>query len=145
MAFFQNFYGNALFIGLVGAMVLVTLMIFFRLFFKSTLQLSESFGKYILGKRTPKENAANFGTALHLTAHTIFGFLYGLIMPLTEIGYGALSGIIWGISMWFILNLIALPLIGKGIFGLKISKKIPLVSLFYYFVFGMTIGWLFLL
>lgn len=144
MVFFQNFYANAFFIGFVGAMVLVTLMIFFRLFFKSTLQLSESFGKYILGKKAKKEYAANFGTALHLLIHTLFGFFYGFLMPKLNISYGFLSGFFYGMIIWFLLNLVALPIIGKGMFGLKIGKKVPLVSLFYYFVFGLTIGWLFL-
>ncbi|TYP93566.1 hypothetical protein LX73_1272 [Fodinibius salinus] len=76
---------------------------------------------------------------------------------ITHFGYGAFWGAVlfnwmkaqgniwhglgWGVMLWFIMELIVLPLLGWGAFGSAITPKIAVATLVLHLIYGGTLGW----
>jgi len=75
----------------------------------------------------------------------------------SHFGYGAFGGSvlfnwvktngnIWhglgcGLMLWLIMELIVLPLLGWGVFGIAITPKIAVATLVLHLIYGGTLGW----
>lgn len=76
---------------------------------------------------------------------------------ITHFGYGAFWGAVffqifkekgniwhglgWGVFLWLIMELIVLPWLGWGVFGLAITPKIAVATLVLHLIYGGTLGW----
>lgn len=76
---------------------------------------------------------------------------------ITHFGYGAVNGAIlgylfkekcsiwygigWGVFLWLIMELVVLPLLGWGVFGLAITPAIAVATLILHLIYGATLGW----
>lgn len=75
---------------------------------------------------------AHFGYGA--TAGVIFGYLF---KEKSSIRYG----LGWGVFLWLIMDLIVLPLLGWGVFGIAITPKIAVATLVLHLIYGGTLGW----
>lgn len=50
-------------------------------------------------------------------------------------------GLGWGVMLWLIMELIVLPLLGWGVFGIAITPKIAVATLILHLIYGGTLGW----
>jgi hypothetical protein len=69
------------------------------------------------------------GLLLHLIISALYGFIYVLfvnkdLLIITHAPYSIFSMIIVAALFWFFLNVIAFPIIGLGIFGIKEGKTV---------------------
>jgi multisubunit Na+/H+ antiporter MnhC subunit len=80
-----------------------------------------------------------------------------LFAVITHFGYGAFwgavlfriykttgtlwHGLAWGAMLWVIMQVMVLPLLGWGIFGIAVTPKIAVVTLILHLVYGSILGW----
>ena len=79
---------------------------------------------------------------LGLVAHFLYGGLAGAIFSwfirdraILWLAFG------WGIILWLGMQLIFLPLLGWGLFGMAITLRIAVATLILHLVYGGILGW----
>jgi hypothetical protein len=86
----------------------------------------------VLGKGIPKP--------LIIGAHLLYGAVAGLVLVSIAQPVTLEKGLSYGIVLWLIMDLLVLPFIGWGIFGLAITPRIAVATLIIHLVYGTTIG-----
>jgi uncharacterized membrane protein YagU involved in acid resistance len=91
----------------------------------------------ILGGWTP-------GMMMHLAnGIVIFPLIYAFVLFPRLPGAPALRGISWGVVLWMMAQLVVMPMMGAGVFGLKMSGMISAFgSLIGHIVYGALLGWI---
>lgn len=86
----------------------------------------------------------SMGMLMHFINGTIiFPLIYGYFVFRKLPGTPYLKGIIWGITLWVLAQLIVMPMMGAGIFGLKMAGTMSAVgSLVGHAVYGALLGWI---
>jgi hypothetical protein len=93
------------------------------------------------------------GTLFHLINSVLFGLLYALaVYPFVArvagggpILAGIVGGMAYGVAIWLFAMLIAIPMVGLGIFGRKTCSVTPaIVALGLHLIFGLILGFLYL-
>lgn len=77
-----------------------------------------------------------------ILAHFLYGGIWGSLAAGFSRTVTFKNGLLFGVFLWLIMQLAALPFLGWGYFGLKISPLVPLVTLFQHLVYGAMFGWL---
>lgn len=79
-----------------------------------------------------------FAIITHFSYGAVNGALLGYIFEhKCTIWYG----VSWGVFLWLIMELIVLPLLGWGVFGLAITPAIAVATLILHLIYGATLGW----
>jgi uncharacterized membrane protein YagU involved in acid resistance len=91
----------------------------------------------ILGGWTP-------GMMMHFAnGMVIFPLIYAYLLFSRLPGAPALKGITWGVLLWVMAQLIVMPMMGAGIFGLKMGGIMSAFgSLIGHVVYGALLGWI---
>jgi uncharacterized membrane protein YagU involved in acid resistance len=91
----------------------------------------------ILGGWTP-------GMMMHwANGVVIFPLIYAYALFSRLPGAPAVKGITWGIILWVMAQLIVMPMMGAGIFGLKMGGIMAAIgSLMGHIVYGALLGWI---
>lgn len=91
----------------------------------------------VLGGWTP-------GMIMHLAnGVVIFPLIYAYLLFSRLPGGPPAKGIAWGMILWLMAQLIVMPMMGAGIFGLKMGGIIAVfASLAGHLVYGVILGWI---
>lgn len=73
----------------------------------------------------------------------IWGLIFGAVVSLAGLEGSFLTGAAFALLPWLVLGLVMLPKAGAGVFGTKVSKKIPVVSLIMHLIWGAIAGTVF--
>src|SRR5260370_35062567 len=86
----------------------------------------------------------SMGMVMHFINGTIiFPLIYAYFLFGKLPGSPYLKGIIWGVSLWVLAQLVVMPMMGAGIFGLKMAGMMSAVgSLVGHAVYGALLGWI---
>jgi len=86
------------------------------------------------------------GWAMGMTMHfingtVIFPLIYAYVLSQKLPGAPYLKGIQWGVILWIMAQLIVMPMMGAGVFGLKMGGFLPAIgSLMGHVVYGALLG-----
>jgi len=75
-----------------------------------------------------------------ILAHLLYGGIWGSVVAGFSRMVTLKNGILFGGFLWLIMQLAALPFLGWGYFGLKISPLVPLITLFQHLIYGVMLG-----
>jgi hypothetical protein len=84
------------------------------------------------------------GIAMHFAnGVVIFPLIYAYLLFSRLPGAPAVKGITWGVALWVMAQLIVMPMMGAGLFGLKMAGMMSAVgSLMGHVVYGALLGWI---
>jgi hypothetical protein len=90
----------------------------------------------VIGVGLPRPAVMVLGVISHFTYGGVAGaILAALTRPVT-----VWKGLGWGVLLWLIMDLIVLPFLGWGFFGVAITPRIAVATLFLHLVYGATLG-----
>ncbi len=75
-----------------------------------------------------------------LTAHLLYGGAAGAILWRLARRVTLVLGLGWGLILWVLMGLLALPFLGWGLFGSALTPKIAVATLLLHLVYGGTLG-----
>ncbi len=79
---------------------------------------------------------------LAVASHLGYGGFWSAVLAASTRPVTVWKGIALGIALWFIMQLVVLPLLGWGFFGMDITPRIAIATLILHLVYGVTLGWL---
>ncbi len=79
---------------------------------------------------------------LAVTSHFGYGGFWGAVLAILTRPVTIWKGIGLGIFLWFIMQIVVLPLLGWGFFGVTITPLIAVATLILHLVYGAVLGWL---
>lgn len=83
--------------------------------------------------------------ATGMVAHFAYGAAAGVLFVLLFAEWkNVRGGLLWGAILWFIMQVLVLPLIGWGAFGLSVTgfpPKIAVGTLVLHLIYGGILGW----
>ena len=84
------------------------------------------------------------GMAMHiLNGAVIFPLIYAFVLFAHLPGSPALKGILWGVILWVLAQIVVMPMMGAGVFGLRMGGMMPAFgSLMGHIVYGVLLGWI---
>jgi uncharacterized membrane protein YagU involved in acid resistance len=84
------------------------------------------------------------GMTMHiLNGALIFPFIYAFVLFARLPGSPALKGTLWGVILWVLAQMVVMPMMGAGLFGLKMGGIMPAFgSLMGHIVYGALLGWI---
>jgi len=84
------------------------------------------------------------GMAMHiLNGAVIFPLIYAFVLFAHLPGSPALKGILWGVILWVLAQIVVMPMMGAGVFGLRMGGIMPAFgSLMGHIVYGVLLGWI---
>jgi hypothetical protein len=77
-----------------------------------------------------------------MLAHLAYGGFWGAVLAVAAPPVTIGKGIGLGIFLWLVMQMIVLPLLGWGIFGMKAAPAIAIATFGRHLVYGATFGWL---
>ena len=86
----------------------------------------------------------SMGMTVHFINGTIiFPLIYAYFLFGRLPGSPYLKGILWGVTLWVLAQLVVMPMMGAGIFGLKMAGMMSAAgSLVGHAVYGTLLGWI---
>ena len=84
------------------------------------------------------------GMAMHfLNGTIIFPLIYAYVLFAKFPGSPHLKGILWGLILWVLAQIVVMPMMGAGVFGLRMGGIMPAFgSLMGHVVYGGLLGWI---
>lgn len=76
-----------------------------------------------------------------VSAHLLYGGVFGALLAGTVQQVSVWKGLALGVVLWIGMGIVALPLIGWGVFGTTITPKIAVATLVLHLVYGGVLGW----
>lgn len=93
--------------------------------------------KGVLGEGRPAPLIMGFAILTHLGYGGVWGaVLAAAVRPIT-LG----RGLMLGIGLWGLMQIVVLPLLGWGLFGSVISLQVAVATLVLHLIYGGTLGW----
>ena len=83
------------------------------------------------------------GWAAHFMIGVIgYGLAYALVFSNLKIGGHILRGLTLGIAGWLVMMVVVMPMMGAGLFGLKMpsAMMVPVATLILHAIFGIVLG-----
>jgi uncharacterized membrane protein YagU involved in acid resistance len=82
------------------------------------------------------------GMVMHiLNGAVIFPLIYAFVLFARLPGSPALKGTLWGVILWVLAQIVVMPMMGAGLFGLRMGGVMPaLGSLMGHIVYGALLG-----
>ena len=75
-----------------------------------------------------------------LIAHFVYGGVAGGVFTRWSPSVRVWSALVWGAILWLGMQVIFLPLLGWGIFGVKINPRIAVATLILHLIYGSILG-----
>jgi len=130
---------NGIISGFLGAVAMLILMMVGRKMNLSPMDLPSSLGKMIIkGKKEGDSTVRKAGIAMHLIIGSLWGLLFVFLTPFYQFGLVP-AGLMFGVAIWLLMQIIALPMMGAGFFGSKFGMKVPIMSLIMHLVYGLVL------
>lgn len=145
MVFFQDIVSNGLFIGLAATLVmLVFMLIGSRIVRDPKINMLRILGQGVaLVFKLKLKDRLIF--IVGLIAHLVRGSILGLIFFSAGVYFNFplhfITGAAFSILPWLAMMLLAMPKMGYGKWGNKLSKKLPTFSLIIHLIFGAFLGY----
>lgn len=79
--------------------------------------------------------------ALSAGSHLGYGGFFGAVLARFFPEGGLKEGLVLGVLLWLVMELVVLPVLGWGIFGMAITPKIAVATLLLHLIYGATLGW----
>ena len=79
---------------------------------------------------------------LAAASHLAYGGFWGAILATLTRPATIWKGIVLGVFLWFVMQIVVLPFLGWGFFGVAISPRVAVATLILHLVYGATLGWL---
>ena len=76
-----------------------------------------------------------------VSTHLLYGGVFGALLAGTVQQVSVWKGLALGVVLWIGMGIVALPLIGWGVFGTAITPKIAVATLVLHLVYGGVLGW----
>lgn len=92
----------------------------------------------VFGEAMPKVVVMILAAASHLA----YGGTWGAILAVAARPVTLWKGLGLGVFLWLVMELIVLPWLGWGPFGVAISPRIAIATLVLHLIYGATVGWL---
>jgi uncharacterized membrane protein YagU involved in acid resistance len=82
--------------------------------------------------------------AMHfLNGTIIFPLIYAYALFANLPGSPYLKGLLWGLTLWMLAQIVVMPVMGAGLFGLRMGGWMPAFgSLMGHMVYGALLGWI---
>ncbi len=93
---------------------------------------------HVLGSGLPKPVVVLLAAVSHLAYGGIWGAVLASIARPITVGKGLLLGVI----LWLIMQVVVLPFLGWGAFGMGITPRIAMATLILHLIYGAVLGWL---
>jgi len=140
MVFTFNFALNGIISGFIATVVMTILMMIGHRMNMSPLDLPSSLGKMVMKDRIEGDPAVKrTGMIMHLIIGSLWGLLFVIIVSFYQFSL-ILGGLFFGVAVWLLMQIFALPMMGAGLFGSKIGMKVPIMSLIMHLVYGLVLG-----
>lgn len=78
---------------------------------------------------------------LAIASHLVYGGIWGAILSAVTKNITIFKGIVLGIFLWLIMQLLVLPFLGWGVFGIEITPKIAVATFVLHLLYGWVFGW----
>jgi hypothetical protein len=141
---------NGIISGLLAAVAMSVFMMFLNVVgLKSPLDMPLRLGKMVAQQwfgntNMPEQKIRRLGMLMHLKIGSFFGLLYTLFLGagwLDFLGSNiAIRGALYALLPWTVMQLVALPKMGAGTFGMQVSKKVPVATLILHVVYGVVLS-----
>ncbi len=73
-------------------------------------------------------------------AHLSYGGVAGAVLAALTRPVTVWKGLGWGVLLWLVMQVVVLPLLGWGFFGVAITPRIAVATLVLHLVYGLTLG-----
>lgn len=73
-------------------------------------------------------------------AHLSYGGVAGAVLAALTRPVTLWKGLGWGVLLWLVMQVVVLPLLGWGFFGVAITPRIAVATLVLHLVYGLTLG-----
>jgi hypothetical protein len=73
-------------------------------------------------------------------AHLSYGGVSGAILAALTRPVTVWKGLGWGVLLWLIMEVVFLPFLGWGFFGVAITPRIAVATLILHLIYGFTLG-----
>lgn len=129
--------GNAILGGLVGTVVMTLMLYMVAPLMGIRMDIAGSLGQMLGGSWT-------LGLVMHFfNGSLIFSLIYALLLYRVLPGGPIAKGVVWGVALWLIAQLMVVPMMGGGIFSSKMGGMMAAVgSLVNHVVYGGLLGWI---
>ena len=129
--------GNAILGGLVGTAVMTAMLYMVAPLMGVRMDIAASLGQMLGGSWT-------LGLVMHfINGSVIFSLLYALLLYPMLPGGPVGKGIVWGVTLWLIAQLMVVPMMGGGIFSSKMGGMMAAAgSLVNHLLYGGLLGWI---
>ena len=77
---------------------------------------------------------------LAVVAHLAYGGFWGGVLAAGARRVTLAGGVALGLALWLLMQLVVLPYLGWGVFGLAQTPKIAIATLVLHVVYGFTLG-----
>jgi hypothetical protein len=79
--------------------------------------------------------------ALSAGSHLGYGGFFGAALARLFPDAGVKEGLVLGVLLWLVMEVVVLPILGWGLFGTAITPKIAVATLVLHLMYGATLGW----
>jgi hypothetical protein len=80
--------------------------------------------------------------ALGATAHLLYGGTFGGALAVVSFPVTVWKGVLVGLMLWLLMQVVWLPFLGWGMFGVGLTPMIAGATLVLHLIYGAIIGWL---
>ena len=94
----------------------------------------------IVGKLTGGELPKPMLMATAAILHLGYGAFWGGVLAAASERITVWRGLVLGVGLWLLMQIIVLPFLGWGLFGVGQTPKIALATLILHLVYGVTLG-----
>lgn len=91
----------------------------------------------VVGESLP----APFVMVLAAASHLGYGGFFGVVLVEVFPDAGLKEGLLLGVFLWLVMELVVLPVLGWGVFGIAITPTIAVATLVLHLLYGTTLGW----
>ena len=100
--------------------------------------MPEPIPRAIVGSLLPLSGAPLMLVAM--ISHFVYGAVWAILADQTFPDFDWIRGIMLGAFLWIIMQLVVLPLIGWGFFGINHTPAIAVATLILHLIYGATTG-----
>ncbi|MFB6098952.1 MAG: hypothetical protein ABEK84_07570 [Salinibacter sp.] len=79
--------------------------------------------------------------ALSAGSHLGYGGVFGAVLARFFPEAGLKEGLVLGVLLWLVMEVVVLPTLGWGVFGVAVTPKIAVATLVLHLIYGATLGW----
>jgi len=123
--------------GFVGTLIMTLMMRYVAPMMGVQMNIAASLAKMM-------HTSVAVGLAAHFMLGTIvFALIYSYLLYRILPGAPVVRGIEWGLVLWFLMEILAMPMLGMGVFNTVMGgAKTVMAALVAHVVYGALLGWI---